>query len=164
MVFIVTLFPWLAEATILEGTYSIPTQDSQLRDHATFEVDANLELKLGKPTLHFVLPAHVVGKEQEFHLEEVVARNSAGVSQWRGPHADGTCTAQGNGVECHLRFEKLDVDVEGLARHWEVARATPDVVEKKLRLARDFGGDPVGVLRYPDFDYTDASKVAKVGL
>jgi len=144
ILFFILIIP-VSFARPIRGTYEVPVKSPELKSFSTFPVKfKSSTYDNGFESLTFPLPAELTGQGLQIQMEKT---NVPG--KWMGPLVDADCAKIGRYFECQMRFRNLPFDEQGLIELMK-EKFPGDESSQNLakELAKVFGAEPAGILRY----------------
>jgi hypothetical protein len=128
------------------GNYEVPIAPA-LDAAATFDVDHVDWTVVGDiATLHYDLPVGLVGGDLDVTLTGEIDHATQTVAL-SGPVGTGTCTATAGIVSCREVFTNLGaLPISIAVVEQYAAREYPGPVEDRVRVARMFASEPIGIV------------------
>jgi hypothetical protein len=131
----------------VKGTYEVPVTE-ELKPYAVYSLE-KLQLKEaddGQVRVSYSLPLELTGVENKIRFYGKFAADGSG--QFEGPSGGMTCLAGANGAEpiCRVSYYAVRQDLD-LVRA-ALAKFPAEEQAPRLQVARAFGGDLEGFIRF----------------
>lgn len=133
----------------IQAIYEVPVLDPLLQGAASFGMKIK-SITLGdqnsgySTSQSYELPQALTGVAQEI----VVINSSDNPNSFKGPHAESECTQEDLEVACILRYQNLDGSLQQAENFLKSLKLPSDELAKRIRVAKAFSCDPVGVLHF----------------
>lgn len=140
-------FCWAASAFAgrpVRGVYTVPVAQ-ELSAYNSYPVEFKSENYEQKPNeMNFPLPTTLVGENILIEIKQ----DPNDPAHWSGPKADGLCKKVDRFFQCQLKFNDLAIDPVKVQA--KIEEQFQNQIEKagRLKVAQQFGGEPVGIITY----------------
>jgi hypothetical protein len=131
----------------ITGTYQVPVVDEKLKPFAKFSVLIKQEIKNDELVTKYDLPLALTGEEKEII---VTGSSEPGAPPMSGEFSTGTCSDTAHQRACTMVYnQNLKINESAAAAYLNSLNLPDEELQMRLQVAREFSGDPIGVLIIP---------------
>lgn len=134
----------------LKGEYSVPVT-KELEPYASYPLSEVCWYGDGhKVALGYTLPQELTGVKSDmiFLTGEDTGQDSFKLT---GDHGDATCSRGDSlSIKCVVSYQNLTFDADGVKKTLQNEFSDPFEISQRLAVANHFGGEPIGVITFPD--------------
>lgn len=127
------------------ATYEVPVKEPELKSYAKFILPSfSSQVEGDRLTVRYTLPRAVTGAPVEIEMQGVVDEKNPTVL--KGEYGEMTC--QDSVCKTNHSYV-LNIDLKAVGAYLKSLNLTDDEYEKRFQVAKEFSGDPGGVLYWP---------------
>lgn len=126
-------------------TYTVPVSD-ELAPYAKFVLNnSRVEQDAAGVVVSYDLPPELVGPN---HPTIVLGgkKRPGNIMLLEGEFGEASCFNRADKVECIVEYDDLEIDMRGVEQVLRARSNDPLEIERRLQVARIFGGEPVGIV------------------
>jgi hypothetical protein len=146
-IFIACLIAFMTTSVFAaKGFYVVPMEDQSLFSSSVYEIDYSVVEFKNLNRFQFTLPKTLTGIEKKFVVERSDTENSTFV----GKNVNALCTLdkEESIFSCQMNFENLNINDVLVEIAVKDKFKDQSEIERRLKVARKFSGDPIGTLHY----------------